>query len=213
MSRSANRASLLPRSIISVVAAIAVAFVVSPILGLAAGLLAGWSTFCGILIIWNLAIVWPMSGAETRLHASAEDPGRSVARIVSLAGSTASLAAVFIVLIQTGIEAELESYVLAAIAFVSVASSWGLIQVDYALRTARMYYSDPVGGIDFNDEQEPSYSDFLYFSLGVGMGYQVGDTNVKTNAIRRMVTAQALIAYLFGAVIIGTVVNLVLDLG
>lgn len=214
MPRPGPRSSVTLRLLVSVVAGIAVALVVSPLLGIAAGLLAGWSTLCLISVTWITVMVWPMSGADTRLHASAEDPGRPVARIVALVGSVASLAAVFVVLIQTGIESQGESYVLAAIAFVSVASSWGLIQVDYALRTARVYYTAPVGGIDFNEgDVDPSYSDFYYFSLGVGMGYQVADTNVKSNAIRRAVTAQALIAYLFGAVIIGTVVNLVLDLG
>ena len=37
--------------------------------------------------------------------------------------------------------------------------------------------------------------------------------NVRTNEIRRIVIAQTLLAYLFGAVIIGTVINLVIDLG
>lgn len=207
------RFTVVPRSIVSVVAGIGVATIVTPALGLAAGLLAGWSALCVVSVVWITVIVWPMTGAETRLHAGSEDPGRPVARAVALVGSCASLAAVFIVLIQTGSEPGLESYALAAIAFVSVASSWALIQIDYSLRVAQMYYSDPAGGIDFNDGEDPSYSDFLYFSLGVGMGYQVADTNVKSNRIRRMVTAQALIAYLFGAVILGTVVNLVLDLG
>lgn len=207
------RSTVVFRSIVSVVAGVGVASAATPALGVAAGLLAGWSTLCVISVIWITVIVWPMTGAETRLHAGSEDPGRPVARVVALVGSCASLAAVFIVLIQTGAESDAESYALAAIAFVSVASSWGLIQIDYCLRVAQMYYSDPVGGIDFNDDEDPSYSDFLYFSLGVGMGYQVADTNVKSNHIRRLVTAQALIAYLFGAVILGTVVNLVLDLG
>ncbi|MET0811896.1 MAG: DUF1345 domain-containing protein [Microbacterium sp.] len=214
MASTGPRSTVILRSIVSLVAGLAAAVAVAPALGIAAGLLAGWSTLCLVSVVWITIIVWPMSGADTKHHASAEDPGRPAARLVALIGSTASLAAVFVVLYQTGIESEMESYVLAAIAFVSVASSWGLIQVDYALRTARIYYADPVGGIDFNDgAADPSYSDFYYFSLGVGMGYQVADTNVKSNQIRRTVTAQALIAYLFGAVIIGTVVNLVLDLG
>ena len=46
-----------------------------------------------------------------------------------------------------------------------------------------------------------------------GHVYEVGDSAVRTNPIRRIVIAQSLLAYLFGAVIIGTVVNLVIDLG
>ena len=77
-----------------------------------------------------------MDAAQTRAHATGEDPGRSVARLVALIGSVASLGAVAVVLIQTQNTSELESYLLAAIAVVSVAASWALIQVDYMLRIA-----------------------------------------------------------------------------
>ncbi|MET0734774.1 MAG: DUF1345 domain-containing protein [Microbacterium sp.] len=213
MTTSGVRSIVVARSVVAVIAGIAVAVVVTPFLGLAAGLLAGWSALAVTVSVWIGVIIWPMDAAATRSHASAEDPGRPVARLVAVIGSLASLAAVGIVLIQTTDRSELESYLLASIAFISVASSWTLIQIDYTLRVARIYYAEPVGGIDFNQEEDPSFSDFLYFSLGVGMGYQVADTNVRTNQIRRLVIAQALLAYLFGAVIIGTVVNLVLDLG
>ena len=45
------------------------------------------------------------------------------------------------------------------------------------------------------------------------MTYQVADTDVTTNEIRRIVIAQTLLAYLFGAVILATVINLVSGLG
>ena len=41
------------------------------------------------------------------------------------------------------------------------------------------------------------------------MTYQVADTNVQANEFRRLVVAQTLLAYLFGAVILATVINLV----
>jgi uncharacterized membrane protein len=213
MAASSVRVALLTRSIVAALVGVAAAFLVAPFLGIAAGLLAGWSGFAVTSVAWVAILIWPMDGARTRAHAREEDPGRSVARLVALIGSVASLGAVTVVLIQTQNTSELESYFLAAIAVVSVAASWTLIQADYMLRVAHIYYGDPVGGIDFNEEEEPSYTDFAYFSLGIGMGYQVGDSAVRTNEIRRLVIAQSLLAYLFGAVIIGTVVNLVIDLG
>ena len=45
------------------------------------------------------------------------------------------------------------------------------------------------------------------------MTYQVSDTNLSANEIRRIVVAQTLVAYLFGAVILASVVNLVAGLG
>ena len=192
---------------------VAVGLVIGPSLGWAAALLAGWAAAALTNVTWVTILIWPMDAADTRSHATGEDPGRSFARLVALIGSVASLGAVVVVLIQTQNTSELESYLLAAIAFISVAASWALIQLDYMLHFANIYYSDPEGGIDFNQAEDPSYTDFVYFSVGVGMGYQVGDSAVRTNAIRRIVIAQSLLAYLFGAVIIGTVVNLVIDLG
>jgi uncharacterized membrane protein len=213
MAISPVRLAALTRSIVAAVIGVACGLLVAPFLGLAAGLLAGWSGFAVTSVVWLGVLIWPMDAAQTRSHATGEDPGRSLARLVALIGSGASLGAVTVVLIQTQNTSELESYFLAGIAVISVAASWALIQADYMLRVAHLYYGEPVGGIDFNQDGDPSYTDFAYFSLGVGMGYQVGDSAVRTNQIRRLIIAQSLLAYLFGAVIIGTVVNLVIDLG
>lgn len=207
------RIAALTRSAVAAAVGVVAGIAVAPFLGLAAALLAGWAGFAVTIVAWVAILIWPMDAAETRAHATGEDPGRSLARLVALIGSGASLGAVTVVLIQTQNTSEFESYILAAIAVLSVAASWALIQADYMLRVAHIYYADPVGGIDFNQDEDPSYTDFAYFSLGVGMGYQVGDSAVRTNEIRRLVIAQSLLAYLFGAVIIGTVVNLVIDLG
>ena len=95
----------------------------------------------------------------------------------------------------------------------SVVSSWALIQTNYLLHYARVYYEDGAGGIEFNQDADPEYTDFAYFAVGLGMTYQVADTNVTRNAIRRIVIAQTLLAYLFGAGIIATVINLISGLG
>lgn len=213
MALSPVRIAALTRAAVAAAVGVAAGVAVAPFLGVAAALLAGWAGFAVTSVTWVAILIWPMDAAETRAHATGEDPGRSIARLVALIGSGASLGAVTVVLIQTQNTSELESYILASIAVVSVAASWALIQADYMLRVAHIYYGDPVGGIDFNQDDDPAYTDFAYFSLGVGMGYQVGDSAVRTNEIRRLVIAQSLLAYLFGAVIIGTVVNLVIDLG
>lgn len=207
------RGTVIVRGVVAIVIGIAVGVVVTPLLGLAAGLLAAWGAVCLTTVTWVLLMVWGMDAAQTRAHATSEDPGRAIARVTSLVGSIASLAAVGVVLLQTRDAPQFEALMLAGIAAVSVAASWALIQVDYMLRVAAVYYADPVGGIDFNQVEPPMYTDFAYFSVGLGMTYQVSDTDVRTNAIRRIVIAQTLLAYLFGAVILATVINLVTGLG
>ncbi len=201
------------RFAVSLVTGLVAGVCVGLVLGVAAGLLSGWTFLALVNVVWLLAIVWNMDASQTRRHAIAEDPGRQTARLIATIGSVVSLAAVAVVIIQARHASAVLSFVLAGIAVLSVAASWLLIQVDYMLRYARIYYAEPVGGISFNQDADPMYSDFGYFSVGLGMTYQVADTDVRSNEIRRIVIAQTLLAYLFGAVILATVINLVTGLG
>jgi uncharacterized membrane protein len=208
-----TRPAILTRGVASLAVGVVVGIAVTPPLGLAAGLLAGWAALSLTSLLIVVPKVWRMDAAQTRSHATTEDPSRRLTRLIALIGSIASLGAVAVVLFQARHADELTSFLLAGTSVVAVAASWGLIQVDYMLRYAHMYYSDPGGGIEFNQDEDPVYTDFAYFSLGLGMTYQVADTNVTVNTIRRTVIAQTLLAYLFGAVILATVINLVTSLG
>lgn len=207
---------LAVRGPVSVAVGVAAAAIAIPLLDWVAGLLVGWTALAFVNVVWLLVALWPMDAESTRSHATAEDPGRTVARAISLIGSVASLGAVIAVLVRSHSDPA-TAVAIAAVAIAAVTFSWALIQVDYMLRYAARYYSrvedGARGGIDFHQDEPPMYSDFGYFSVGLGMTYQVADTDVTTNEIRRIVIAQTLIAYLFGAVILATVINLVSGLG
>ena len=50
-------------------------------------------------------------------------------------------------------------------------------------------------------------SDFAYLAFTLGMTFQVSDTDLTTETIRRLALRHALLSYLFGAVIVGLVIN------
>lgn len=206
-------ADVLWRFVVSIATGVAVGILVGPALGLAAGLLAGWGAAAMVAVLWVLVYTWPMDAERTRAHATREDPGRRLSRLISIVGSVASLGAVAVVLVQTKSAPLFEAVLLAAIAVGSVAASWFLIQANYMLRYAHVYFDDPVGGIDFHGASAPMYTDFIYFAVGLGMTYQVADTNVTTNGIRRIVIGQTVLAWIFATVIIATVINLVTGIG
>ncbi|QIG40267.1 DUF1345 domain-containing protein [Microbacterium sp. 4R-513] len=208
-----THSTVIPRGMAAVAVGLVVGVWLSIVADVWVGILAGWAATSLVAGLWAFTMAWRMDAAQTRTHARAEDPGRSTARVIALVGSLASLFAVAAVLIQTRNVSEIESWILAGLAVVAVAASWFLIQTDYMLRLAAEYYSDPVGGIDFNQTEDPMYSDFAYIALTLGMTYQIGDTNLRTNQLRRIVLAQSALAYLFATVIIATVINLVVDLG
>jgi uncharacterized membrane protein len=201
------------RAALSIVAGAVAGVLVAPYLGIAAGILSGWGVFALVNVVWVLPLIWHMDAASTRAHATLEAPARQVARLISIIGSIVSLGAVLVVIIQAQKAPGAEEYVLAGVAVLSVASSWALIHTEYVLRYARMYYTEPVGGIDFNQQEDPEYTDFVYFSVGLGMTYQVSDTNITRNEFRRVVIAQTVLGYLFGTVILASIINLVVGLG
>lgn len=213
---SRHHSRVVVRGPISILAGVAVAAIVVPLLGWLPALLAGWSGTAAVNVTWLLIALWRMDAEQTRTHATREDPGRPLARVIALIGSVASLGAVVVVLVRSKADPE-TAFVVAGIAIFAVATSWALIQVDYMLRYAHRYFSSSASGkargIDFNQDEEPMYSDFAYFAVGLGMTYQVADTDLTTNEMRRLAVGQTLLAYLFGAVILATVINLVAGLG
>ena len=94
----------------------------------------------------------------------------------------------------------------------TVALSWLVVHTVFTLRYAMLYYTGKDGGVNFNQPTPPRYSDFAYLAFTIGMTFQVSDTDLETPAIRATALRQALLSYLFGAVILGTTINLVAGL-
>jgi uncharacterized membrane protein len=102
------------------------------------------------------------------------------------------------------------SSALTTVAVFTVFLSWFTVHTLFVLRYARLFYVDPIGGIDFlSRDDPPDYMDFVYFAFTVGMTFQVSDTGVIQRNIRRTVTRHALLSYLFGTVIVGVAINVV----
>src|SRR4029450_6655518 len=100
----------------------------------------------------------------------------------------------------------------AGLAVASVALSWTVVQTLFTLHYARLYYTHPAGGIDFNQEAPPRYAAFAYLAFTAGMTFQVSDPTLGSSALRAATLRQALLSYLLGAVILATTINLVAGL-
>jgi uncharacterized membrane protein len=154
----------------------------------------------------------PMNAAETAAHAQAEDYSRATADLVVLSASVASLVAVAFTLVDARHHEGTEKGLLILLAVAVVALSWTTIHLVYTVHYGDIYYADPVGGVSFNQDEQPDYRDFAYVAFTIGMTYQVSDTNLSDNAIRRTVTRHALLSFVFGAVIVALAINSVASL-
>jgi uncharacterized membrane protein len=92
--------------------------------------------------------------------------------------------------------------------------SWLLTHTVFALRYAHEYYTrtggsaKPDGGLEFPSEDSPDYWDFMYFSLVLGMTFQVSDVQITSRKLRRLATLHGLLGFLFNTVIVALTVNL-----
>lgn len=177
-----------------------------------AATLIGWDVSSLFLITWIWWAVGDLDAEECKRRASREDPSLRLTEVIILLTGVALLAAVGMALIRAGNATGATKAYLIALGLLSVTLSWGLVHTVFMLRYARSYYSRPVGGIDFNEDDPPTYLDFAYLALTIGMTFQVSDTNLTTKGIRRIALSHALLSYLFGAVIVALVINVVSSL-
>ncbi len=188
--------------------------------GLASGLLGnwllapaiGWAVAAVLYIGWVWVSVVPLDAATTAAHATREDPSRGITDLLLILASLASLGSILIVLLQARAAEGPGQALLAALALVVVALSWVLVHTLFALRYASMYYADDDGGIDFNQLEPPRYADFAYLSFTLGMTFQVSDTTLTSSAMRAVALRHALMSFLFGSIILATLINLVAGL-
>ena len=189
---------------VGAVAGVAVALAVS----WAIGGLVGWVVAASTFLLWTWFSLWPSDGERTAVLATREDPSRSASDILLLGVATASIIAVALVILPAG----RNGWLLVSLGIACVVVSWIVVHTVFMLKYARLYYTEPEGGISFNQEARPSYRDFAYLAFTIGMTFQVSDTDVKRTEIRTTVLGQALISFLFGAIIIAVTINVIAGL-
>jgi uncharacterized membrane protein len=176
--------------------------------------LVGWDAMAAVITTWTWVTVWHLDSEETARLAVREDPARALTDLLLVGASVASLVGVGFVIVAGGNSSGVGKGLLVGLAVLTVGVSWAVVHTTFTLRYARVFYSEPAGGIDFHQspEGQPQYTDFAYLALTVGMTFQVSDSELTSKVMRKTVLRHALLAYLFGVVIIAIMINLVAGL-
>jgi uncharacterized membrane protein len=172
--------------------------------------LAGWDVAALFVAgsVWTFISV--LDATATQQVATREDDSRAAADVIMVVACLISLVGVVLGLAHAHGHPGPMSKALTSIAVFTILLSWFTVHTLFVLRYARLYYTEPRGGIDFADSKEPpDYLDFVYIAFTVGMTFQVSDTGIAQRAIRRTVIRHALLSYVFGTLIIGIAINVV----
>ncbi len=173
--------------------------------------LLAWDTAAIVYLLWIWLTIWSMDDKTTRHFAVREDPSRATADVIVTVASLGSLAGVGLILLQSGNSHGAAQLLQIGLAVVSVVIAWLTVHTLFALRYAELYYGGKGGGVDFGTDP-PAYQDFAYLAFTLGMTFQVSDTMIQSQSIRRSALRHALLSYVFGTVILASTVNLVAGL-
>ncbi|MCZ0982112.1 DUF1345 domain-containing protein [Streptomyces diastatochromogenes] len=202
-----RRSGAVSRLAASALAGAATGAVVAALTHTPLGVLAGIAAAETLFVVTGWLVLWPMDAATTHRNVRREEFRPVVEELVVVATSLCGLVGIVVLLLVGRTDL---SHAAAATALCGVFMAWAALHLMYATRYAYLYYAPtPGGGIDFNSQAPPKYSDFLYFSFNLGMTYQVSDTNVSSPTVRSVVLRHCLLSYVFGASILATTINLV----
>jgi len=172
---------------------------------------AGWIASAAVYLVWIWASLTNMTAAAIEVFAQQRHLARGPAETVIVVASIASLGGVAF-LLTAGTAKGPDATIAAAVGFLSVIASWLVVQAVYAVRYAILYYTAPVGGIEFNSDDKPTFTDFAYLACTIAVTYGVTDTAVKNRPIRKAVLEHAMVSYLFGTVIVAITVQVITTL-
>jgi uncharacterized membrane protein len=92
-----------------------------------------------------------------------------------------------------------------------VTSSWSVLAQAYALAYLRL--SAEEGGLEFPGGAAPVWSDYTYLAIQVNATFSSSDVEVTSTRMRRLVTGQTVLAFVFNTVILALLVSALVALG
>ena len=179
----------------------------------------GWDALCVTFMVSVTAALLGHSPDDIRARAAREDEGRGLILGLVLFASVASLAAIAaeLSLAKSAHGAvKLEEVVLT---FATVALSWMMVQLIFALHYAHEYYDEnpdcdghDMKGLVFPGEELPDYWDFVHFSTVIGVACATADIAITSKALRHITTMHSVVAFAYNTMIVALTINLLAGL-
>ena len=147
-------------------------------------------------------------------YAAAQEEGEWTIFGLTIAGVAFSFAAILGEFSSLNQHAKGLALIRLVLVVTTLLASWLMMHVTFAYRYAHEFYAITPGnrtvdaGLQFPDEPHPDYWDFLYFSLVLGMTFQVSDVEITSRKLRRLAMLHGFLSFLFNTVILALSVNL-----
>ncbi len=174
-------------------------------------ILVGWDAFCLLFLILSAHMFSIRHTGGIAADAERQEEGEWTIFWITVGGVTASFAAI---IGEFSATKDVSAGTRAAMVAATLLLSWLMTHTLFALRYAHEYYEqegesgEVARGLDFPEDIAPDYWDFFYFSLVLGMTFQVSDVQITSRKLRRLAAAHGLLGFLFNTVILALSVNI-----
>jgi uncharacterized membrane protein len=179
-------------------------------------LLAGWDVGVALYLGLTHPVILRADVARIRQRATEQDEGAFAILLLSIIATLASLVAIVFELggSKQATPGDAVGHVL--LAMTTILLSWAFVHTIFSFHYAHEYYAERsdgiIGGLNFPDDKNPDYWDFLYFSLVIGMTSQVSDVAITSKVIRRMAAIHGVLSFFFNLTVLALTVNMVSNL-
>lgn len=171
------------------------------------------STYIGFLV---LQMVYA-DGAATRDLVETKETSNATVLTLAAILSGFSLIGVGLMLHRSKNWTPLIANVHLGLSLLAVFLSWTLLHAMFGIHYARLYYdpTPPVGEpadrppLEFPDDEQPDFWDFMYFAFTLAVCYQVSDVTIRSRHLRRVALAHMILSFLNVTIILGLVVEIV----
>ncbi|WP_211462866.1 DUF1345 domain-containing protein [Collimonas silvisoli] len=173
------------------------------------------------LIGWNagvwtyLATLWWMmtraTSNQVKRRAAVEDENDTVILVLICIAAVSSIGAVVFGLTQAKNFLPGPKELRYLFTGMTVLGSWFLVGTIFALHYARLFYACHADKLPLrfpDDEKNPDYWDFLYFSFTMAVAVQTSDISIMTQPMRKIVLMQSVLTFLFNSAILGLSINI-----
>lgn len=194
----------------SVLAGVALFFLLPDTMRLGTRLVLAWDLVSAIYVVFALIMLMRADVETCRARAAFYDESDWVILTVVIASAAASFAAIFVELavIKSSQAGTLLGLLITG---VTVVLSWSFTHILFTLHYANIYYRPhehgPPGGLDFPGERPPDYRDFLYYAFVIGCATQTGDVNTTSREMRLITLAHGVVAFAFNTAILALMIN------
>ena len=153
------------------------------------------------------------SGVDTiRSRATEQDGGALVILVFTILTVMASVVAI-VEELATAKAQHATTHVHIILTAITIFLSWMFMQAMFALHYTHEYYNNRAKtkneGLEFPDENlQPDYWDFIYFSFIIGTAAQTADINITSKSFRRLVTLHCVIVFFFNMTILALTINI-----